>query len=105
MAMGDQPGDPHYEAELAKALNEAKSKGLPDSWTVKLDLVSHETVNEQQTAMAEGCRTPLASWAVPQSSLAGMIRSIASNHSHNLALPLLTEAKEAKVDRAQRQIL
>ena len=51
MAMGDQPGDPHYEAELAKALNEAKLKGLPDSWTVKLDLVSNETVNEQQTAM------------------------------------------------------
>jgi len=36
--MSDRAGDPYYEAELAKALNEARMKGLPETWTVKLDL-------------------------------------------------------------------
>lgn len=40
--MDDLPEDPHYEAELVKALQEAKMKGLPETWTVKLDLVRTE---------------------------------------------------------------
>ena len=40
--MNDPQEDPHYEAELIKALQEAKMKGLPETWTVKLDLVRTE---------------------------------------------------------------
>jgi hypothetical protein len=60
--MGDQPGDAHYASELAKALNEAKMKGLPDSWTVKLDLVSGQNAARQSTlrtdALIGGWRGP-----------------------------------------------